>query len=70
MDLAYQRLGGLEFALNQRQLNLLSEEMAAMAHHTHGAFKYSVLDREAALALQPGLDHLLWAQFIVRKMAK
>ena len=55
MDLAYQRLGGLEFALNQRQLKVLSEEMAAMAHHTHGAFKYSVLNREAALALQPGL---------------
>ena len=29
--------------------------MAAIADHTQGAFHYNVLNREAALALQPGL---------------
>jgi hypothetical protein len=38
IDLAYQRQGGLEFALSQQHLNTLSEEMAAMAHHTQGDF--------------------------------
>lgn len=55
IDIAYQRQGGLEFALSQQQLNALSEEMAAMAHHTQGDFQYTILDRDAALALQPGL---------------
>jgi len=55
IDIAYQRQGGLEFALSQQQLNALSEEMAAMAHHTRGAFQYTMLDHDAALALQPGL---------------
>jgi glycine/D-amino acid oxidase-like deaminating enzyme len=55
IDLAYQRHGGLEFALSQQHLSDLSEEMAAMAHHTQGKFKYTLLDRDAALALQPGL---------------
>ena len=55
IDIAYQRKGGLEFALSQQQLNALSEEMAAMAHHTQGDFQYTILDRDAALALQPGL---------------
>ena len=55
IDIAYQRQGGLEFALSQQQLNALSEEMAAMARHTQGAFQYTILDRDAALALQPGL---------------
>ena len=55
IDIAYQRQGGLEFALSQQQLNALSEEMAAMAHHTQGDFQYIILDRDAALALQPGL---------------
>jgi glycine/D-amino acid oxidase-like deaminating enzyme len=55
IDLAYQRQGGLEFALSQQHLNTLSEEMAAMAHHTQGDFEYTVLDRDAALAFQPGL---------------
>lgn len=55
IDLGYQRQGGLEFALSQSHLNTLSEEMAAIADHTQGAFHYNVLNREAALALQPGL---------------
>jgi glycine/D-amino acid oxidase-like deaminating enzyme len=55
IDLAYQRRGGLEFALSQRHLSALSEEMAAMARHTQGAFQYTILDRDAALTLQPGL---------------
>ena len=55
IDIAYQRQGGLEFALSQHQLSTLSEEMAAIADHTQGAFHYNVLNREAALALQPGL---------------
>ena len=36
IDLANQRQGGLEFALNQQHLNTLSEEMVAMAHRTQG----------------------------------
>ena len=55
IDLGYQRQGGLEFALSQSHLNTLSEEMAAIADHTKGAFHYNILNREAALALQPGL---------------
>ncbi|MCS5558269.1 MAG: FAD-binding oxidoreductase [Oceanospirillaceae bacterium] len=55
IDLAYQRQGGLEFALTQVELDALSAEMAAMAEHTQGEFKYQVLDREATAALQPGL---------------
>ena len=55
IDIAYERRGGLEFALNQRQLKALSEEMAAMSHHTQGDFQYTVLDRNAALDMQPGL---------------
>lgn len=55
IDIAYQRQGGLEFALSQQHLSVLSEEMAAMAHHTQGGFQYTLLDRDAALALQPGL---------------
>jgi glycine/D-amino acid oxidase-like deaminating enzyme len=55
IDLAYQRQGGLEFALTAADLDALSVEMAAMAQHTHGEFEYQVLDRAAALLLQPGL---------------
>jgi len=55
INIAYQRLGGLEFALSQQQLDVLSEEMVVMARHTQGAFQYTVLDRDAALAMQPGL---------------
>ncbi len=55
IDLAYQRQGGLEFALTQVDLDALSAEMAAMAEHTQGDFKYQVLDREATMAVQPGL---------------
>lgn len=55
IDLAYQRQGGLEFALTPADLDTLSIEMAAMAQHTHGKFEYQVLDRAAAMLLQPGL---------------
>lgn len=55
IGLAYQRQGGLEFALSQPQLDELASEMASMAQHTQGKFQYQVLDRSAALALQAGL---------------
>jgi|TARA_B110000967_G_C18898045_1_gene572286 glycine/D-amino acid oxidase-like deaminating enzyme len=55
IDIAYQRQGGLEFALSQHQLSVLREEMATMSRHTQGRFQYTLLDRNAALALQPGL---------------
>lgn len=55
IDIAYQRHGGLEFALTQADLHALSDEMLAMAQHTQGQFQYQLLDRAAALGLQPGL---------------
>lgn len=55
INLAYQRQGGLEFALSPQHLSALSDEMAAVACHTQGGFQYSLLDRAQALALQPGL---------------